>query len=92
MNQPNTQDFLIKNVSTLNGVGAKIKKLLKKKNIEKISDLLWNFPLSYTDRSNLKTLDKLSGLGLIRRAPSRFVEDQCSISVRPRTPLFWFFK
>ena len=59
MNQQNTLDFLTKNVSTLSGVGNKIKKLLKKKKIEKISDLLWNFPLDYTDRSNLQTLDKL---------------------------------
>ena len=59
MNQQNTLGFLTKNVSTLSGVGNKIKKLLKKKKIEKISDLLWNFPLDYTDRSNLQTLDKL---------------------------------
>ena len=59
MNQPNIQDFLTQNVTELSGVGTKIKKLLKKKKIEKISDLLWNFPQDYTDRSNLKTLDKL---------------------------------
>ena len=59
MNRPNIQEFLAKNVSTLSGVGSKTKKLLKKKNIEKISDLLWNFPKDYTDRSNLLTLDKL---------------------------------
>ena len=44
MNQINTQDYLTKNVSILDGVGNKIKKLLRKKNIEKISDLLWNLP------------------------------------------------
>ena len=59
MNQINTQDYLTKNVSILDGVGNKIKKLLKKKNIEKISDLLWNLPQGYTDRSNIQTLDKL---------------------------------
>jgi len=59
MNQQNTQYFLNKNVSALPGVGSKIKKLLKRKNIERISDLLWNFPLGYTDRSNFQTLDKL---------------------------------
>ena len=37
----------------------KQKKLLKKKKIEKISDLLWNFPQGFTDRSNIQTLDKL---------------------------------
>ena len=59
MNHPNIKDFLTKNVSTLNGVGNKTKKLLKKKKIEKIKDLLWNLPQGYTDRSNLVTLDKL---------------------------------
>ena len=59
MNHQNIHDFLNKKISILNGVGDKTKKLLKKKKIEKISDLLWNFPQGYTDRSNLQTLDKL---------------------------------
>ena len=59
MNQQNIQNLLIQNVSNLKGVGVKIKKLLKKKKIEKISDLLWNLPQSYTDRSNIQTLDNL---------------------------------
>jgi len=59
MNQSKIQDFLIQNVSNLEGVGIKTKKLLKKKKIEKISDLLWNLPQGFTDRSNVKTLDKL---------------------------------
>ena len=59
MNQQNIQEFLTKNVSTLSGVGNKTKKLLKKKKIEKISDLLWNFPFGHTDRTNFKSLDKL---------------------------------
>ena len=59
MNQPNIEDFLNKNVSALLGVGDRLKKLLKKKKIEKISDLLLTFPQGFTDRSNLQTLDKL---------------------------------
>ena len=59
MNQSKIIDFLIQNISTLEGVGKKTKKLLKKKKIEKISDLLWNLPQSFTDRSNVQTLDKL---------------------------------
>ena len=59
MNHLNIQDFLTQNVTDLNGVGSKIKRLLKRKKIEKISDLLWNFPQGYTDRSNVQTLDKL---------------------------------
>lgn len=59
MNQSKMHDFLIQNVSALDGVGTKTKKLLKKKRIEKISDLLWNLPQGFTDRSNFQTLDKL---------------------------------
>ena len=59
MNQSKIHNFLIQNVSVLKGVGSKTKKLLKRKKIEKISDLLWNLPQSFTDRSNLQTLDKL---------------------------------
>ena len=59
MNQSKIQEFLTQKVSFLEGVGTKTKRLLKKKKIEKISDLLWNFPQRYTDRSNLQKLDKL---------------------------------
>ena len=59
MNQINIQNFLTKSVSILDGVGAKTKKLLRKKKIEKISDLLWNFPLGFTDRTNLQSLNNL---------------------------------
>ncbi len=59
MNHLNIKDFITQNISILDGVGNKTKKLLKKKGIEKVSDLLWNFPLGYTDRSNVQSLDKL---------------------------------
>ena len=59
MNQLEIQNFLIKNVSALNGVGPKTQKLLKRKKIEKVSDFLLSFPKGYTDRSNIQTLDKL---------------------------------
>ena len=51
--------FLSQDISVLKGVGKKIKKLLKRKKIEKISDLLWNLPQSFVDRSNLTSLDTL---------------------------------
>ncbi len=50
----------MQDVSSLKGVGLKIKKLLKRKRIEKISDLLWQFPQGYTDRTNSRDLDQLS--------------------------------
>ena len=59
MNQSKVIEFLSQNISNLKGVGSKTKKLLKKKKIDKISDLLWNLPQGYTDRSFLQTLDKL---------------------------------
>ena len=51
--------FLSEDISSLKGVGKKIKDLLKRKKIEKISDLLWNLPQSFIDRSNIKSLDVL---------------------------------
>jgi len=59
MNQSKIHNFLIQKVSILNGVGLKTIKLLKKKKIEKVSDLLWSFPHGFTDRSYTQTLDKL---------------------------------
>ena len=73
MNQSKTQMFLTQNVSTLKGVGTKIKKLLKKKKIEKVSDLLWSLPQVFTDRSYLKTLKNLE-IGKIATIKLRVVK------------------
>jgi len=59
MNKSKDYKFLVQNISSLKGVGIKTKQLLKRKQIEKISDLLWNLPQAFTDRSNLKNLDIL---------------------------------
>ena len=59
MNQSKVINYLSQNISSLKGVGKKTMSLLKKKRIEKISDLLWNTPLGFTDRSNVKQLDNL---------------------------------
>ena len=59
MNKSKDYKFLFQNISKLKGVGIKTKQLLKRKEIEKISDLLWNLPQAFTDRSNLKTLNVL---------------------------------
>ncbi len=53
------KDDLFKNISFLKGVGPKLSKYLKNKKIEKINDLLWHFPYSSTDRSDMVTLDRL---------------------------------
>jgi ATP-dependent DNA helicase RecG len=59
MNQKDIQNYLMSDVKILSGVGPKVKTLLRKKKIEKISDLLWNFPRDFIDRSNIKTLNQL---------------------------------
>jgi len=59
MNQAELNSFLFESISKLNGVGFKTKKLLKKKKIDKICDLLWNLPQGFIDRSNVQTLDNL---------------------------------
>ena len=53
------KNFLFENVSIIDGVGKKLSLYLKKKKIEKVNDLLWNLPYSFTDRSETVTLDKL---------------------------------
>ena len=60
-------NFLFNKVTVLKGVGKKIAKYLKNKKIEKINDLLWSLPYSYTDRSNLVKLNKLT-VGSIQTA------------------------
>ena len=59
MNQEKDYNYLNNNVLNLKGVGQKTKNLLKKNKLEKISDLLWNFPYGYTDRTNIQTLNNL---------------------------------
>ena len=59
MNQEKLINYLTQNISSLKGVGKKTKEILKKKKIEKISDLLWNLPQGFTDRTNIKMLDNL---------------------------------
>ena len=53
------KNFLFEDVSTINGVGKKLSLYLKKKKIEKVNDLLWNLPYSFTDRTEIATLNKL---------------------------------
>ena len=59
MNKSKNYKFLSQDVNNIKGVGKKIKNFLKRKKIEKVADLLWNLPLSFTDRSNLTNLDSL---------------------------------
>ena len=51
MNNKTNYEYLLSDLSSLNGVGIKTKNLLKKKNINNLFDLLWKLPKSSTDRS-----------------------------------------
>ena len=55
----NNNNFLFKDVSSLKGVGEKLKKYLKKKNIEKVKDILLDLPYDITDRSEITNLNNL---------------------------------
>ena len=46
----NNYEYLLNDVSKINGVGKKTTQILKKKKINKIFDLLFRLPYSYIDR------------------------------------------
>ena len=47
----NTYKYLLSDLKNLKGVGLKTSKILKKKKINNIFDLLWKLPKYYTDRT-----------------------------------------
>ncbi len=47
----NTYKYLLSDLKNLKGVGLKTSRILKKKKINNIFDLLWRLPKSYTDRT-----------------------------------------
>ena len=51
MKNINNYDYLLSDLTKLNGVGKKTMEILKKKKVNNIFDLLWRLPKSYTDRS-----------------------------------------
>ena len=55
MKNMNNYDYLLKDLTTLKGVGKKTTDILKKKKINNIFDLLWRLPQSYT-RQNPKKI------------------------------------
>ena len=59
MSHSKSYEFLLKDISTLKRVGEKTKKLLKKKKIESLFDVLWHLPHAFVDRSNLININKL---------------------------------
>ena len=52
-------EYLLSYISTIKGIGTKIGKLFRKKNINTIFDLLWNLPRDFVDRSNVYPINEL---------------------------------
>ena len=59
MKNENNYDYLLSDLTKLNGVGKKTMEILKKKKINNIFDLLWRLPKSYTDRSLTSKINQL---------------------------------
>ena len=55
----NNYDYLLSDLTKLNGVGKRTMEILKKKKINNLFDLLWRLPKSYTDRSLLNKVNSL---------------------------------
>ena len=52
-------EFLLRDISTIKGIGSKTTKLFKKKNINTIFDLIWSLPRNFTDRTHVSTINEL---------------------------------
>jgi len=59
MKNINNYDYLLADLTKLNGVGKKTMEILKKKKINNIFDLLWRLPKSYTDRTLVSKVSDL---------------------------------
>ena len=65
MKNTNNFDYLLADLTKLNGVGKKTMEILKKKKINNIFDLLWRLPKSYTDRTYVSKICDLK-IGIIQ--------------------------
>ena len=59
MSHSKSYEFLLKDISTLKRVGQKTKKILKKKKIDTLFDVLLHLPQAFVDRSNLININEL---------------------------------
>ena len=53
------KEFFFDDINKIKGVGKKLSSYLKNKKIEKIKDIIFNFPYSDTDRSKISKLNNL---------------------------------
>ena len=58
-------EYLLSDINMVKGIGPKITKLFKKKNINTIFDLLWSLPIESIDRSKVTKINELQ-LGKIQ--------------------------
>ncbi len=65
MKNKNNYDYLLSDLTRLNGVGKKTMEILKKKKINNIFDLLWRLPKSYTDRTLVSKVCELQ-IGMVQ--------------------------
>ena len=74
MKNKNNYDYLLSDLTLLNGVGKKTMQILKKKKINNIFDLLWRLPKSYTDRSLTSKISDLqiNKIQTIRIIPTKY--------------------
>jgi len=71
----NNYEYLLSDLTKLNGVGKKTMQIFKKKKINNIFDLLWKLPKSYTDRSLTSKINNLQigKLHTLRVIPTKYI-------------------
>ena len=83
-------NYLLSDINNIKGIGSKTAKLFKKKNINRVIDLLYSLPRDTMDRSNLKKINELQigkietlivnvkkyNFPRIRNLPNRACEDE----------------
>ena len=74
MKNKNNYNYLLSDLTKLNGVGKKTMDILKKKKINNIFDLLWRLPKSYTDRTLVSRICDLqiSKVQTIKIIPTKY--------------------
>ena len=74
MKNINNYDYLLEDLTKLNGVGKKTMEILKKKKVNNIFDLLWRLPKSYTDRTLVNNICDLQigAIQTIRIVPLKY--------------------
>ncbi len=67
-------EYLLSDINIIKGVGPKISKLFKKKNINTIFDLLWSLPIKSVDRSHISKINelKIGELQTVKIIPKKY--------------------